>query len=71
MKMYVILHVFKDNESFFLLKQYTKHISLVGHQNSVTTVAGYQQSSNGDIYVASGSADSTVKIWHIHDTTGI
>jgi WD40 repeat protein len=37
----------------------------------VTTVAGYQQSPNGDIYVASGSADSTVKIWRIIDTTGI
>jgi WD40 repeat protein len=37
----------------------------------VTTVVGYQQSPNGDIYVASGSADSTVKIWRIIDTTGI
>jgi len=37
----------------------------------VTIAVGYQQSSNGDIYVASGSADSTVKIWHIIDTTGI
>jgi WD40 repeat protein len=37
----------------------------------VTTVSGYQQSSNGDIYVASGSADSTVKIWRIVDATGM
>jgi hypothetical protein len=37
----------------------------------VTTAVGYQQSHNGDIYVASSSADSTVKIWRIIDTTGI
>ncbi|CAF2706640.1 unnamed protein product [Rotaria sp. Silwood2] len=48
-------------------EDYTKYTSLVGHQNSVTTVVGYQQSSNDDIYVASGSADSTVKIWCITD----
>jgi WD40 repeat protein len=35
----------------------------------VTTVVGYQQSPNGDIYVASSSADSTVKVWRITDTT--
>ncbi|CAF0775093.1 unnamed protein product [Rotaria sp. Silwood1] len=49
-------------------EDYTKYTSLVGHQNSVTTVVGYQQSPNDDIYVASGSADSTVKIWCISDT---
>ncbi|CAF1085809.1 unnamed protein product [Adineta ricciae] len=48
---------------------YVKHVALTGHQNSVTTVDGYRQSSTGDIYVASGSADSTVKFWHIADTT--
>jgi WD40 repeat protein len=37
----------------------------------VTTVVGYQQASNEDIYVASGSADSTIKVWRITDTTGI
>ncbi|CAF2099888.1 unnamed protein product [Rotaria magnacalcarata] len=42
--------------------------SLVGHQNSVTTLIGYQQSSNDNVYVASGSADSTVKIWCIANT---
>ena len=36
----------------------------------MTTAAGCQLSRNGDIYVASGSADSTVKIWHIVDTAG-
>ena len=36
----------------------------------MTTISGYQQSPNGDIYVASGSADSTIKIWRIVDTTG-
>ncbi|CAF0793944.1 unnamed protein product [Rotaria sordida] len=49
-------------------EDYTKYTSLVGHQNSVTTVVGYQQSPNDDIYVASGSADSTIKIWCITDT---
>ncbi len=37
----------------------------------MTIAVGYQQSSNGDIYVASGSADSTVKIWRIVDTAGM
>ena len=46
--------------------QYEKFISLVGHQNSVTTVSGFQSDSTGDIFVASGSADSTVKLWRIH-----
>ncbi|CAF4334532.1 unnamed protein product, partial [Adineta steineri] len=50
-------------------EDYTKHLSLDGHQNSVTTVSGYQQSSNDNIYVASGAADSTVKIWRINNTT--
>ncbi|CAF1469362.1 unnamed protein product [Adineta steineri] len=50
-------------------ENYTKHLSLDGHQNSVTTVSGYQQSSNDNIYVASGAADSTVKIWRINNTT--
>lgn len=51
--------------------QYVKYASLVGHENSVTTAVGYQQSSTGDIYLASGSADSTVKIWHVVDTNGL
>lgn len=48
-----------------------KYTSLVGHENSVTTAVGYQLSHTGDIYIASGSADSTVKIWRIADTTGV
>ncbi|UJR34031.1 hypothetical protein I4U23_021445 [Adineta vaga] len=50
-------------------EDYVKHVTLTGHQNSVTTADGYQLSPTGDIYVASGSADSTVKLWHISDTT--
>lgn len=36
----------------------------------MTTAVGCQSSPTGDIYIASGSADSTVKLWHIVDTTG-
>ena len=31
----------------------------------MTTVSGFQSDSTGDIFVASGSADSTVKLWRI------
>lgn len=62
----ILFHLF-----FILFVKYTKYISLVGHQNSVTTVVGYQQTPFDDIYVASGSADSTVKIWCITDTSGM
>lgn len=37
----------------------------------MTTVTGYQRAGNGDIYVVSGSADSTVKFWHVSGETGM